>query len=118
MLLVTITIAAFLAIGGLSYSAYTYARKAKDAQIKYESIMQFADDSALQILKLQKDNSDLSNIVRDLKNKLEFAAAKKAGKAEVAPTTNGGAVDAVKPAFKKRGRKRRPNANSANVKTN
>ena len=118
MLLVTITVASILIIGGLSYCAHFYAKKAQDAQIKYESIRQFADDSALQILKLQKDNVDLSNLVRGLTDKLEFVAAKKAVKTEAPTTPNSEVVEAVKPAFKKRGRKRRPNTNSTNVKTN
>lgn len=108
MLLVTITVASILIIGGLSYCAHFYAKKAQDAQVKYESIRQFADDAGSQILKLQKDNSDLSNIVRGLTDKVELAATKKVGKVEVTPTTNG-VVDAAKPAFKKRGRKRRQN---------
>jgi hypothetical protein len=68
MIIVTISVAALISLSVVGYIAYSNKNKAQSMQAKFESIKQFADDSAKRILALENDKVELSSSVVSLQN--------------------------------------------------
>lgn len=75
MLLVTIIVLA-IALVVVSYIAYDYRNQLMDANVKYHSIKDFADNAAKEIMKMDKKAEQLANKVSELVAAAEVKATK------------------------------------------
>lgn len=119
MVTISITVGALLGLSILGYFTYDFRKKALDWQVKFESTRQFADEAAVRILKLEKDNLQLAEQVIAYHGKIvkleeQRDAANKAVNKPVANATQTPPTMKPNNGNKKRGPKPRNNKTNSN----
>jgi hypothetical protein len=106
-MLLTLTIASLVGCSVLGYYTAKYRKQAIDTKVKYEASVQFTNEAAARILKLESDNISLAETVRHLKTNLTLAEARNVVKPKVKAKAKTAPVPApvMKAVPAKRGRK-------------